>query len=533
MDDFDNLESLYAHLETNALDYEYRHSIELLFRKLRDLFQKKDNPNNAKIAQWETDFFNFRLEKGEVLPIYEAPNEKGQWLSYPNFKNIDNKAYAYLAKRLQSTNNPLLKARYAHILWGSPKKHSKYARQAIDSYLELTCLYEEKDKKEPEKHFGIDAWEAIRNAYHLGYKVKHRIDKIKSEIRRLVLHFNYKSQFSYGFRGRLIELMLESRKRFLKYDFAGFQDVCWRVANSLIDTNSLNAAIDILDLGEKIDNRTGLTTHNWIEKRAESYESLMNQRKKGDLAVPDFCLSALRDYKRIGNLAKVKELETKYNELKHSIQLQQIGGTVDLRETVQKYIKLANELVEKSSEVIIKFLMLDKNILPKYKDVKKCVEKHDEEFVFQQFAAASIIDQHGHTAQHFSVDEKEHHNILQEYAFHIEFDKIHLIHAVFFEAIRQNKLSTKILIEYFRKNSWFGKTLRRKSPTQETVYCWLDLIVPSLDNYFSQMNYYFMNPANTPQFVLSTDSLVLKIEGLLRSMCECYGISTFYLTKAL
>ncbi|MBL7152487.1 MAG: DUF4209 domain-containing protein [Phycisphaerae bacterium] len=531
MDDFDNLQSLYEHLETNALDYEYRGGIELLFRNLRDLFQERNDTDNAKIAQWETDFFNFRLENGEVLPIYEAPNEDGQWLSYPNCKNLDGQAYDYLAERLKVTNNPLLRARYAHILWGSPRRHTKYAKQAVESYLELIPIYEKKDTQAPEKHFGIDAWDAIQNACHLGYKVKYRIDTIKSEIRRLVLHFNYESRFSYGFRGRLIELMLEARRRFAKDDFAGFQDVCWRIANSLIDTSSLNAAIDMLDLGEKVDGRTGLTTHSWVEKRAESYESLMNQRRKGDLAAPDFCLSALRDYKRIGNSAKVKELEAKYDELKRSVEFQQFGGTVDLTETVQKYIKFADTLAEKGSEAIINFLMFNKKVLPKYKDIKKCVDQNDKKFVFQQFAAASIMDQHGHAAQHFSIDEKERHNILQNYAIHIEFDKIHLINAVFFGAIQQNKLSAKILIEYFHKNSWFGKTLRHKSPTQDFVYCWLDLIAPALDDYFSQMNYYLMNPANTPHFVLSTDSLVLKIEGLIRSICECCSVSTVYLTK--
>ena len=54
-------------------------------------------------------------------------------------------------RRLENSSNPILKARYAHILWNSPKKHEKYAKIAINSYLELLIFYEEKDKKDPKE----------------------------------------------------------------------------------------------------------------------------------------------------------------------------------------------------------------------------------------------------------------------------------------------------------------------------------------------------------------------------------------------
>jgi len=52
------------------------------------------------------------------------------------------------------------------------------------------------------------------------------------------------------------------------------------------------------------------------------------------------------------------------------------------------------------------------------------------------------------------------------------------------------------------------------------------LLAPSLLEYFVQMEYW-MASGNYPNLVLCIDSLVLKIEGLLRDMCYFKGIATF------
>jgi hypothetical protein len=51
--------------------------------------------------------------------------------------------------------------------------------------------------------------------------------------------------------------------------------------------------------------------------------------------------------------------------------------------------------------------------------------------------------------------------------------------------------------------------------------------MPSLNEYFIQMNY-FIASGNLPDFVLPIDSLTLKIEGLIRDICNFSGVATFY-----
>ena len=147
--------------------------------------------------------------------------------------------------------------------------------------------------------------------------------------------------------------------------------------------------------------------------------------------------------------------------------------------------------------------MLNKSLLPAYEDLQRQVKEQNKKYVFQSLAAASVIDNRGHQAEHFSVEEKEYHNLLQEYSWSIELNKKFLIDAVFCAAIRQNKLSTENFLEFLSKHSWFGKILYHKTPTGKKIeYNWLNLIAPALNEYFLQIHYYFTNPINQPNFVL-------------------------------
>jgi len=529
MENLTDLKSLYNHLEKNATDYKYSHQIGKLFRELRDLKHKEDDLDEAEKAQWEVDFFNFWIKEGKLNPMFTGTNDKGEVIEYPTLDRFEDKTYEYLIERLDSTSNPLLKARYSHVLWCSPKKHAKYARMAVESYLRLGKIYEEKDKKEPKEHFGLDVLDAIKNAYSIACQVKYELDKIKSETRRLVNDFNFESSSSFALRANLIRLMLNDKRRFSKGDFLGVENICWKISESLAESNT-HGAIDMLELGEKVDQKLGKKTHDWRKRIAEYYESLM---EAGGLASVTFCQLALENYRKIKDEEKIKELEKKYSELKDSMKLKEFETKIDLTEHVKRCREIAEKVIQREPEDIIKLLMLNKNLLPKYKDVEKIAEELGKKFVARHLLPIEIIDQSGHPAQHFSDEnEKKYYGILHQYDMELRLNKIYLINEIFFGAIRGNKLSADILLRFLNRYSWFGKDIPKRLTDNRIVqYNWLSLIAPALHEYFLQMHYYFQNPANYPNLVLSIDSLTLKIEGLLRDICKFAGVTTFYMMK--
>ncbi len=533
MEDFTDFKSLYNHLEENATIYKYSYQIGNLFQKLRDLKHKENKSDEAEKAQWEIDFFNFMIEEGGLKPRFTGTNDKSEVVEYPTLDRFDDRTYEYLIRRLDSTSNSLLKARYSHILWCSPKKHAKYAEVAVDSYLELIKIYETKDMKEPQEYYGLDVLDAIKNAYFIARQAKYKVNTIKSELRRLIAEFNFKSNSSFALRANLIELMLKDKRRFLKEDFLGFEHVCWQTSESLTQSGNIHGAIDMLELGERVDQKLGKTTHNWRKQIAESYETLMKQAEKSNnLASLAFCQYALENYKKLRDKDKINELEKKYSELKDSMKLGEFKKEIDLTEYRKRCREVAQKLVQSDPDEIIKCLMLDKDLLPKYKDMEKIAEEYSKQFVVQHLSPIVIIDQNGHPAQHFSDDyEKKYYGILKQYELELKLNKIYLINEIFFAAIRENKLSTDILLSFLSRYSWFGKNISKKLANQTIKYNWLNLIAPSLHEYFFQIQYCFCDPNYLPNLVLSIDSLTLKIEGLIRDICQAFGVTTFYMTK--
>lgn len=534
MEGFTNIESLYNHLEKNATDYKYSHQIGELFQKMRDLKHKEKEPDEIEKTQWELDFFNFNMREGKLNPTFTSTNDEGEVVEYPTLERFNDRTYKYLNERLDKTSNPLLKARYSHILWCSPKKHAKYGKMAVNSYLEIIKICEAKDRKEPHGHYGLDVFNAVQNAYAISYKVKYKVDKVKSEIRRLITRFNFKSSSSFKLRANLLRLMFEGKRKFLKEDFLGLEKICFRMSKSLTKAGNIHGAIDMLELGEKVDQTIGQKTHNWRKQISESYEILMKQAdKEGNLSSLTFCQRALENYKKLKNKHKIKELEKKYSELKSSMQLTETKTEIDLTDHVKRCRELAKSIVnEKSSDEIIKILMVDKTFLPEYRVMEKRVEESKEVSAFLYLAKTEVMDQSGHTAQHFSEgDEKKYYGILQEYNWELRFNKIHLINEIFLTAIRENKLSSDILLRFLKKYSWFGKTISKKVANNKIEYNWLSLIAPSIHEYFLQMQYHFANPNYLPYLVLSIDSLTLKFEGLIRDICQFSGTTTFYMTK--
>ena len=526
------LDDLYNYLEEHAGDHEYPHQISNLFQKIRDIKHEGGKSDEVKKAQWEMDCFNLFIKNGELKPKFSGTDDKGKPFAYPDIHNITDEELDYVEKRLGTTSNPICKARYSHILWCSHRKHVKYAKVAIDSYFLLVKFYEGKDKKDPQAHNGLDVLNSIEEASLLAFNINYKVDEVRSEISRLVKKFNFESSSSFVMRARLIKHMLGNKANFPSECFKGYPVVCHDLAKKLFKEKRFHNAIDISKVGEKVDNKLGQKTHDWNKRIAESYEGLMNERKESDPAVVSFCQNAIEYYRKIGDKKKTQELEKKYDYFKGKQHFGTFSKEIDLTDYVNNCRSIAQKLCTEEPEKIIAALIFDKNILPRFKDMEKNAEESSKNTVLLNIVPAVIIDQRGHAAEHFSTeDEKKYYGILQQYNYSMQLGKQILVDQVFIEAVKNNKINLDIVMSHFEKHSWYGKNITKRLPAGNITYNWLNLIAPSLNEYFMKMQLYFLQPAYVPDFVLAMDSLVLKIEGLVRDICALSGISTFYQDK--
>jgi len=529
LDEMLDFEPLYKHLEEKAVDYKY-YQIAELFQKIRDKMHIEQKTDLEAKAQWEMDIFNFSIEENVVKPLWTMSNEKGEMISHPSYDNFVPATYEYIIVRLDSTANPLLKARYAHILWFSPQKHGKYAEIAIDGYLQLINLFEQKDKENPQKHFGLDTLSAIKNAFYLSRNIKdaRRIGLAKSEIKRLIFGFNSRSSSLLRLRIDLIDLMLKEKTVFSKGDFSGIGDLCFNFAKEVGDSHQ---SITLFRLGEKIDQKLRTASYGWKELIGGTYEKMMRANMdKNKLVAIQFCQDALEYYRQLNNSKKIGELEKIYNELKNAVEFKEFRTEIDLREYIKDCERRAKAIAQHSSEEILIFLMSEKNLIPKYNEMKKLAEELLKEHPLHGIFPIQVFDEQGHNAQHFtSKDEILYYHTLQQYQMYLENQYLPMINLTIIEAIKEKKITFAELVDFLQKHTWFGKTVTKKIQNQEITFNWISLLAPSLLEYFEQMNYFLA--VGKCNLILCIDSLILKIEGFLRDLCNYSGITTFFQTQ--
>jgi hypothetical protein len=138
------------------------------------------------------------------------------------------------------------------------------------------------------------------------------------------------------------------------------------------------------------------------------------------------------------------------------------------------------------------------------------------------------LDPRGHPAKHYTSEEdKKYHEIIRHYLMFVEMASKPFIQSFFINAIHKKKLSPQIILNFLREETWLGRIYENRIYNKTVKHDWIALLAPSIYDYFRQMEIFFLNPVNSPNFTLCTDSLVLKLEGIIRDFCGLNGIKTF------
>ena len=530
MSDPDTFDTLYEHLENHASNYRYSHQISDLFKPLIEKYGEEKDSINEKKAHIEREAFLFHIIDGELNPTFTRNTSEGE-LKFPDFAKWDEESFQYIMERLEATKNPVLSARYAHILWESPHKHGKYAEIAIDSYLELVEVWTEKDKANPDDHYGLSVIDTIKTAYYLARNSNNqkRLKKIISKIKELLKDYPYVSKSAFVLRRFLLDLMLEEKNISVE-NLKDVNDIAFEVYKKVRDQNQNHQAIMMLEIGQKLSNKIGDTKHDWNRLIAEEYEKLMKSNAKGNpLAAISFYEKARLYYGRVNADKKIGELDKIYDELRKNVKYTEFKTKIDLS-TFSDFLKDLSEKIKNwEFSDVIGTLVTSDDILPSYNMVKEYSEKILKENPLRKYISTSLVDERGHTADRFTSDEEIlNHQILQNYGRQLQMIKRHLINTIIVEAIRNGKFTYDELVKFLKNNSWVGKSLpRRISASEEIKYSWLDVISPSLKVFFEKVNI-MLSTESTPDFVLPMDSLILKIEGLIRDICRSLGVTTYF-----
>jgi len=535
---FQSLDALYDHIEKEALGFRYLIEVGDHFQKLRDRFAAEGHPDEALLAQYEVDAFNLVAKDGRLGPQFIGSNRYGNEVRIPDITRFPAEEFDYFVERLEHAQNPRLRARYAHILWESPKKRQQYAGTAIEAYLEQIPHYESLNKTDKNDSltghlYHIDILECVKSALCLAVSSRQKVNEVISEVWRMIQDTHPNNQSRYSFTHDLMALVLENKKHFESKDLRSLSEVCLAVADQLQESGDLHGAIRMNELGQRVDQTLQLKTADWNQRIAGCYETLMERREKSPMVAAEWCQRAMDYYKSAGDQAKVKELALKRDKLGGDMEFQEVSTTIDQTDHIARCEEIGKELAELSTDELLGCIAADPNLLPLKEDMELHTSEAAKDAPLLSLIAETVMDDRMHVAEHAATpDEKLKRGILEAFKFYLKIEKVPLINAIMYHGFRSEKLDTEKVLKSIGKLSWIGATLKsQRGSNKDYSYCWLDQLALSIQAYFTYMKPLLEGAEPDEPPIMAIDSLTMKFEGLVRDFAQLNGILTHYDTK--
>jgi len=522
-----------ASIETVAAEAKYSHSIGDHFRTPRDLAyfiledEKQSNQFQALI-----NVFGFEVVEDEFRPKMSGTDDKGKFWAYPNMADFTKSDITYLQSLLPKYKHPRIISRIAHLLWVVNKDH-KMAQLAIGEYLSLASWLNNEVKKDPEGTSAFEIVKSLKNAYVLAKKIKFSVVDVNKAIADTILNFDNQSSSRWAVTHQLIEFALENKKEYGKDFWENVVKICKKMAEEQESKNNLYFARDFLSVGEKIEQTVfNLKDKNWRQKIASSFEQEAEKHKES-FVQSDFLIKAITEYKALGDVKKVEELEKELQESKKNMKFETFSQTMDLTDWVKQIRGQFKALVQKEdSEKLLIRLTVDGSILPKYEEVKKQSEKMDKDYPMQSLFSQTIIDSSGNMPRKYDTElEKKYLSILRQYYFSLMTYEA-MVTVLFEEITDVGKIDLESVVKYMSSHLWYGKEYELHDPDTKELLLksrkWVDVLAPGIEAYLSALTMIKNKDVKGARnnLILAIDSLTPKVEGLIREFYETIGKPT-------
>lgn len=525
---FDTIDEVYTFVDKNAYHLERN-------RDLTDLWVKYRNKTTSELekqkAQWEIDCFLFDI-KGDRLfsQIYSADSETGEVKSYPSLNDIQKDVIEYVIRRVENSSNPILKAKYAHLLWKCSIgiKHNKFANTAIDNYIKALEDYCDQYKSEKHKETPFQIGRLYETSLAVLNDIKPNLEPIKKLTRKLL----FDSSFEFYTKHGILNDMLEYPKLFKPNDFENTLSIIEQeLKKDKTKSDDFSLVHYHIPTAIKIAAKTKSNIKKWHRETGLAYLRIASTETKEDrfwLKLDNYS-SAIKAFILAGNNEKKKEAEFLYSELKPKVKLP--TTRIDFNDDTQKQLQEFQDYIKKLAEGIIKqkpeevYRTISSGFFfPKYEDVIKASENKENSFL--TFVTTIHFDKNKNISKKQNDIEKEK-QIYDTYSYQIRMSVLPYLHYILIPGIKSGNLTFENFIEFIATKSWIGKPhLKYDLSGEGKTINWIGLLSPSIVEFFIQIQGWVSSKYYIPSYVLCVDSLTLKFEGLLRDFCERMNIPT-------
>lgn len=500
---FTDLESYYTYLEEDKnfsiLDFN-------TIKYLKILGDSSSEVELKKLCSYEQFFCDFSIKKGEHIPQYQMGDYK-----YPTLEMFDDN-FEYIKKRAEETVNPKYKSRYNHILWLSQQKHYTYAKQAIESYMNLL---ENSNFAANDNLLNNSFRTYFENLFLLSQSINYKSAETIDYFITLLSGSKISEFCKYAIMRFIVENIKKSDavlfEKFFEYTKSQVEIAEDRLLESFLKL--------LIILSQKL-KKSAATFH---DKLGDWHISQLKKEDKQGFVAHHFYLNALEEYRKANIKEKVEQTSVLLEQAKKTINLKRIPFEIKddkILEKLNQYWKITSDnikriVTEKSSKDIYEYLIVE-DFLP----------KPNSEEEKPKSALLDLV-----TTMTFDINRNVNKNksgMINPYQLRINNFTLRQISCVFLEGIKAEKITFKSLIGYLENYTWYGADFTYVDNNNEKQgFDWIELLTPSLQVFFNQIEADIKTATNHNQgYIVAIDSLVLKFEGLLREFSRAIEAQT-------
>lgn len=462
------------------------------------------------------------LEDGSQVPLY-----------WPDVTKYAQQDFEYFEKRYNECKNLYAKTEYGLMVYFGEKtvtsRHNDFKRQLCNELFQLSEEYYAKANKGGEKnHYVLHFFHSLRMAFGVAEK-----SNLEPELSNLIKYiFETHQNWDITKDGTLRILL----------DLSGMLSDYFGLSNKLIDfqkvvDKNLEGAEELektyvwgamyaIDRNIAIEKKRNKPVADLLKYKARLYEKLATDAEsKSNLACVNFAENALRIYQQTKLTDDISRLEKYYSELRGKFRLSEIRQELPKEHIDNMNERILKAVAENNERGIIHHFITS----PWYDTIQNIKDRSVElskQTVLLSMLPTSIMDKFGNTVDVFYTDEeKEKFSFWNSYTFNFQIGT-QTMHRFFIEAYKAKKLNYASVISHL-EGTWFNEVIARTYHGQAVDVKPIDTLKPGLKRMFEELDSFFADNTYQCEFVTVTDSLTLKVEGLLRYFCEKIGIATF------
>lgn len=518
------LQKVYTQLiEENKKDIADKAELDRQVFSVNKSFDTKLDPEKGTINGLSWKFSgNQTLEDGSEIPLY-----------WPDVISYTQQAFEYFYKRYNECKNLFAKTEYGLMVYFGEKtklsKHNAFKKELFHDLFQLSNSYYTKANLGGENNFYSQYFfHSLRLAFHIAEKAN-----LQPELSDIIKYVFEKHQNWDITKTGTLRILLDLSG--LMSDFYGifkkqidFQAVLDKnlLGATELEKTNIWGSMYAVDTNIIIEQQRNIPALGLMTYKAGLYEKLaLNAEKSSNIACVSFAEKALRIYQQLEDSGNIDRLEKMYAALRSKFPFSEIR-----QDFPKEYIDNMNQRIQQTvAENNERGIILHFIETPWYDSIQNIKERSinlSEKFILSSLFPTSVADKFGNTIDRFSSEEEiKEFNFWQSYSFNYQVGTLSM-QSLFIEAYKAEKLNYKSVINYL-ENTWFNEVIKRKYNGQTVEIKPIDTLIPGLKRIFEELENSFADNKHQFDFVTVTDSLTLKVEGLLRYFCEKLGIAIF------